>query len=271
MIKRAVEQHGLVGDLFHDGSGERRKAIMLIGGSEGGKTWSGSTIRRALDYLVGQGYTLLSLAYFKSPGLPRYLETIPLEYFERAFGWLASQPEVAPDELALIGGSKGAEASLVLASMNPRIKAVVALGPSCVVWQGIPKMGVDVRAAAKSSWTHNGTELPFVPYEFLSWNLGTLLFGRLRKEHEKALENRQRVEAARIPVENIRGSILLISGRRDQMWPSTEMSQQILTRLAEKGFAHHSEHIAYDTGHNGYLIKRECWQAIGNFLKHHFN
>jgi dienelactone hydrolase len=213
---------------------------------------------------------LLSLAYFKSPGLPPYLEEIPLEYFENAFTWLASQPEVVSDEIVLIGGSKGAEVALVLGGMNSRIKAVVALSPSSVVWQGIPRKGADIGTAVKSSWTYEGKGLPFVPFGISKWSLGTVLLGKLRKVHEQALQNKAQVEQAAIPVEKIQGAILLMSGKRDQMWPASDMCKQILGRLAAKGFAHHYEHIAYNTGHNGYLMKKECWRAISGLLKDHY-
>jgi pimeloyl-ACP methyl ester carboxylesterase len=275
MIKRLVQEEGLFADLFHDGSGQPRKAIVLLGGSEGGKTWSGYALKRPVDHLVGLGYTLLSLAYFKSPGLPPYLEEIPLEYFENAFAWLATQPEVISDELALLGGSKGAEVALLLGSMNSRIKAVVALSPSSVVWPGIPKKGVDMRTARRSSWAFRGKGLPFVPDGISSWNswtlLSTFLFGTLHKAYEKALQDKSQGEEAIIPVEKIQGAILLISGRRDQMWPSTLMSEQIMSRLSAKGFAHHHEHIVFDTGHNGPVMKKDSWRAISAFLKRHYN
>jgi hypothetical protein len=35
-IKRHVDENGVRADLFHDGSGQPRKAIVLMGGSEGG-------------------------------------------------------------------------------------------------------------------------------------------------------------------------------------------------------------------------------------------
>ena len=40
MIKDTVSESGLVGDFFHGGSDQARKAIILLGGSEGGKRWS---------------------------------------------------------------------------------------------------------------------------------------------------------------------------------------------------------------------------------------
>ena len=82
MIKREVIEEGLVADLFYDVD-QPRKAIIMLGGSEGGKTWS--RIRQPVDLLVQQGYMVLSLAYFKTQGLPGTLEEIPLEYFEKAF------------------------------------------------------------------------------------------------------------------------------------------------------------------------------------------
>ena len=42
--------------------------------------------------------------------------------------------------------------------------------------------------------------------------------------HSQALKNANTVEQALIKVENINGPILLISGLRDQWWPSAEMS-----------------------------------------------
>jgi uncharacterized protein len=271
MIKRRLEENGLVADLFHDGSGQPRKAIVLLGGSEGGKVWSSFTVSKPMNHLVDLGYTLLSLAYFKSPGLPPYLEEIPLEYFEKAFVWLAKQTEVASDEIAIFGGSRGAEVSLLLASMNPKIKAVVALSPSSVVWQAIPKKGDEIGYALKSSWTYQGKGLPFVPWGLNSWNILTIPLGRLRKATGVAIQNTVQVEAAAIPIEKIQGAILMISGKRDEMWPATDMCEQMLRRLVDRGFAHHAEHIAFDAGHNGYFMKKECWRAIYGFLKQNYS
>ena len=274
MIKKAVDINGIVADLFHDGSGKPRKAIVLLGGSEGGKAWSSRGTKKVVSQLVCLGYTLFSLAYFKSPGLPPFLEEIPLEYFAKAFKWLVNQPEVLPDELAVIGMSRGAEAALLLGSRNPKIKAIVALSGSHVVWQGIPKLGAKPGSRLKSDWSYQGKGLPFVPYGISSWNIGTiigtLLFGKLRKIHEQALLNQSQVGAAVIPVEKIQGSILLTSGKHDKMWPSTEMSEQVMSRLAAKGFSHPYKHIAYNAGHNNYILKPACLQEIYGFLKDNY-
>ena len=93
MIKRKVIANGLVADLFYDGD-QPRKAIIMLGGSEGGKIWSGIRMRRPGELLVQRGYAVLSLAYFKDQGLPGTLEEIPLEYFEKALAWLSAQPGI---------------------------------------------------------------------------------------------------------------------------------------------------------------------------------
>lgn len=40
MIKKEVAENGLVADLFSDVSAQPRKVIIMLGGSEGGKSWS---------------------------------------------------------------------------------------------------------------------------------------------------------------------------------------------------------------------------------------
>lgn len=265
MIRRVVSHNGLNADLFHDGSGKPRKAVIMLGGSEGGKFWS--RIKQLLNPLIAEGYCVLSLAYYKEPGLPQSLEEIPLEYFGKAFAWLAEQPEVIPGQYALIGGSKGAEAALLIASKFPQVKTVVGISPSHVVWQGIPKNRFEFGKIGVSSWSYQGRGLPFVSTTLSSRDFWALLTLRLRKIGETALLNTSQVEGAIIPVEKTQGAILLISGERDQMWPSTYMAEQVIGRLDDMGFIYPYEHIALDKGHSGLIRDRECWRKVFSFLE----
>jgi uncharacterized protein len=266
MIKREVIEDGLVADLFYDVD-QPRKAIIMLGGSEGGKTWS--RIRQPVDLLVQRGYTIFSLAYFKAQGLPGTLEEIPLEYFEKAFAWLSVQSGIVADKVAILGGSKGAEAALLLGSRYPQIKAIIAFSPSSVVWQGIPKRRFDLGKAAKSSWAYQGKSLHFLAYPTPISKMALLAL-RLRKLHEVALQDRARVEEAAIPVENIQGAVLLISGKRDSLWPATCMSEQIQDQLKANGFKHHYEHMAINTDHFGLIINRVCWRKVFDFLQENY-
>ena len=81
MIKQKLLQDGLVGDVFYGPAAEKHKAILLLGGSKGGKAWS--RVRTPIRLLVERGYALLSLAYFKAPGLSDSLQEVPLEILSK--------------------------------------------------------------------------------------------------------------------------------------------------------------------------------------------
>jgi len=267
MMKREVDENGLVADFFTESSMQPRKAILMVGGSEGGKSWS--RVRTPIEILVQRGYSVLSLAYFKARGLPDTLQEIPLEYFERAFDWLSAQAGIAPDAFALLGGSKGAEAALLLGSKYPSVKAVIAFSPSSHVWQGIPGDRFALVDDVRSSWTWEGEGLPFLPYP-AHIHRRDLLMMRLRKMHEEALRDEAKAQNAAIPVENIQGAIMLISGTGDRLWPAAEMGERMMTRLTVNGFKYPHEHLVLDGGHNGILMNRECWRRIFIFLEENF-
>ncbi len=267
MIKNEVTDKGLVADFFTNAASKPSKAIIMLGGSEGGKSWS--RIKRPIELLVQRGYSVLSLAYFKSEGLPSSLEEIPLEYFEKAFDWLSIQEGIVPHEYAILGGSKGSEAALLLSSRYPQIKAVIAFSPSSVVWQGIPSKRFEIGKDVRSSWSWTGEGLPYLPYPPSIKKLDLILL-RLRKMHEEALQNTDGVKEATIQVESIQGALLLISGERDRLWPATHMSEQIMSRLKTKGFDNPYEHIVFNSGHNGIVMNKDSWRKVFTFLKEHF-
>lgn len=267
MNKRIFNETGIRADFFYLPSKKPQKAIIMLGGSEGGKSWS--RIQKPVELLVKRGYAVLSLAYFKSEGLPHELKEIPLEYFDKAFDWLASQPGIVKDEYAILGGSKGAEAALLLGCRSPRIKAVIAFSPSSVIWQGIPADRFELTLDPKSSWSDGGVGLPFLPYSTLisKWDLRLL---NLNKMHTSVLQNAGRKNEAVLRVEKIEGAILLISGKRDRLWPSAEMSEQIMDRLKSHNFVYHYEHLALGGGHNQIVMNRKSWRRIIDFLQAHF-
>jgi uncharacterized protein len=57
-------------------------------------------------------------------------------------------------------------------------------------------------------------------------------------------------DEAFIPVEEISGPILLISGGDDLLWPSALMAKGVMERLEARGFEYPVEHLSYpETGH----------------------
>ena len=226
---------GTVGAYFPPPPG-RTEVVLVLGGSEGGLQGSQPLAKR----LAEQGFGALALAYFGAPGLPQALEDVPLESLEAGVDWLRGQPGMARRRIAVLGVSKGGEAALLLASRDPRLCAVVAAVPSSVVWAGID-MAHPATPVTVSSWSFAGQSVPFVPY-------ADGPFRGVRDLYERSLVKAS-PEAA-IPVEKIRGPVLLVSGKSDQLWPSTPMSEAVMARLDAKRFASPHTHLAYDdAGH----------------------
>ena len=259
MAIRAVEEDGLAGLLFipregpalgSEGAAGRLPTVITVGGSGGGLDWE---IAAAL---AAHGFAALALPYFGFEPLPASLNSIPLEYFERAIAWLGRQPEVDPGRLAIHGTSRGGELALLLASRIPLLRAVAGIVPGNVVWQGTGRAPNDGRTGAqdrnghRSSWTYRGEALPFVPYRmswFRVWTAARLI--TLRKPvrfvnlHRDSFRQKEIVERAKIEVEKIQAPILLVSAGADLIWPSEPMAEAIEERLAARRFGYEVKHV----------------------------
>jgi dienelactone hydrolase len=242
MLVRDVRSHGLVGRLF-SADGTPRPGVLALGGSEGGHPVYMAGL------LADAGFTSLALQYFGGTGLPRHLVEVPLDYVGAAIAWLRDQPEVSDAGIGVIGSSKGAELALLAAALLPEpITAVVAYAPSAVAFAGIAIAGAGRR---RSSWSFRGAPVPFVPYaRGVRPSLG-LRGLSLAPIYRAALGNAAGVAAAAIPIERSNASLLLISGDRDRMWPSSTMAGMLATRLAEVGKSDRVRQVRFsDAGHS---------------------
>jgi pimeloyl-ACP methyl ester carboxylesterase len=242
-----VHDDGIVGRFCLPAHAERSNrvpGIIVLGGSEGGFDDTGAAL------FASHGYSALSLAYFKGPGLPAELLNVPLEYFIRGVDWLRSRSEIDPDRIALVGRSRGTEMALMTASIRPDIKAVVAIGPSSVFWGGISRAPGPEHLAA---WSYQGKPLPFLSTDAPA-NLVADFFakGPLQSQlYDFLFSDRSAVDAASIPIEKIRGRVLLISGKDDRVWGSPIMAQQIMDRARQFNRADSFVNLSYDAaGHN---------------------
>ncbi len=222
-----VSSAGFVGAFDSAAGATHRTAVLAFGGSEGGLRTDSLAARLAAD-----GVPTLALAYFGAPGLPQTLTNIPLEYFEKALGWLARQPQVDPQRIVVLGISRGSEAALLLGVHDSDlVHGVIALVPSSVVNCGIQGGGVP-SGCIGAAWTLGGKALPYnVPPGIPS-------------------------PADVIPVEQIAGPILLACGGVDQVWPSCQFAEAIVSRLdANHVKRPHPSYTYLTAGHNvGTLI-----------------
>lgn len=225
------------GELFVPKGAMNRPAVIVIGGSEGG-ILGASPIAGAL---AAAGFPALAVAYFGEPGLPQQLEEIPLETFGQALAWLADQTCADSNRIGVVGGSKGAEAALLVASHFPTVGAVAAHAGTHVVWQSINRRSFTRR----SSWTFEGRPLPFVT--FRGW------FNPLKGlagYYASSLAAAPDPEGCAIPIERAQSAILLVSGGRDTMWNASAMSRRLVGRLAGADYKRPVIHFDYpQAGH----------------------
>lgn len=254
------ERHGRVEVvLFAPGDGIDRPLLVGLGGAEGGNAWAGDAWQAQRERFLAQGYAVLALGYFGTPGTPAHLDRISLDGIHAAIEDAARDPRVDGHCVAVIGGSRGAEAVLLLASHFAGIDAVVALVPGSAVFAS----GTDAMITA--GFSLGDVPLPFVPVPWsTTWDLAS---GDLRGAFETMMEDSSAMARAAIPVERIDGPVLFLSATRDEAWPSTEMSEEMMQRLREHAFPHVAEHVAVEGGHAEPLDE---FPRIEQFLDTHF-
>jgi dienelactone hydrolase len=226
--------------------GGKRAALIVLGGSEGG-----SYIAKSMaPELASQGYAVLGLPYYSPagwspkgptpaelPSLPASFKNIELELLEKARDWLAQQPEVDAQRIGVYGISKGAEFALNAAARMPWIKAVVAVVPTDVVWEGWGPAVTQLDSASSYSW--KGQALPWVPYKGFAEEFASAAKGQpiiIRRPHDAGrAAHPERVPTARIPVENYKGPLMLVAGSDDQVWDSGGMARAIEASRAKLG------------------------------------
>ena len=213
-------------------------AIMFLGGSEGGMPNSN------VEPFTAKGYPCFKVGYFGTEHTPGHLEMIPLEYFEEAIRSFKSQPEVRDKKIVVFGGSKGGELALLLASRYKQIEGVITRVPSSVVFQGI---GGPLKT---SSWSYKGHPVPFVPY-YQPFDYSKVVNNQWGELYRLSISQTDAVEKALIKVEQSNGPILILTGKEDKMWPSSQMGDMIIKRLKEHKFPHWYKHVVYENaGHN---------------------
>lgn len=231
-----VREAGLTGRYFPPTG--KRSAVLVLGGSEGGL----ERATRLSRHVAAAGHGALALAYFGLEGLPPALELVPLETFHRAVAWLSRQPGIDAASVGVLGGSKGAEAALLVGATCPSVGAVVAFVPSHVAFQSIT-----APPRVTSSWTLSGVPVPFVPYRAPAASAPPGLLGA----YVASIADREAVARAAIPVEHTRGAILLLSGAEDGLWPASEMAERVAERLRARAFAFPYAHVRYpQAGHS---------------------
>lgn len=243
------------------------KPIIVLGGSDGGIRMKDIT----KDY-AKEGFAALNVAYFDYESLPKHLAEIPIEYFEEPIEWLLNQEYVKSSTVAIHGFSRGAELSLLLASEYPEISVVIAMSASNVRWGGWGGWGDDrdESADSKCAWTKSGIPMPYMVTEFDSVEYYKCINNA--DYFKRYLLDKEAVKKATIPIHKANAAILLISGAKDDVWSSVEMSESIIDLLQKENYPYTYRHMVFENSTHYFDLKKvridekPYWDSIINFI-----
>lgn len=240
---RVEEMPGLPGSYFAAAEGQSDSpVIILVDGADS----LGDSREVVMPQLVAQGYSVLHFATFELvygpgkptvEGLPGQYVDIPIDRLQEARDWLAAQPGVDEDRIGLYGYSRNAAFVLLAATYFDWVKAVAAIAPSDVVYEG---WGPGVELGTTSSYSWMGEPLAYVPYADNYFEETAKLArgqkARLRTPMDEGRwANLDRIAPARIRVERYTGPLLVAGGERDDVWAAGKAAQSIAERRAEHG------------------------------------
>lgn len=245
--------------ILYTGAGPAQPLVVGLGGSEGGNAWASPHWQATREAFVRKGYAFLAVGYFGCPGTPRLLDQIAIEDVYAAIGAARQRPRVDKRRVALVGGSRGADLALLLASHYPDVACVVGLSASHAVFPG------HTQDFATSCWTFAGRPLPFVPVNEAA--VPYLLQRDLRGAFTAMLTDTAAERQALIRVERIRGAVLLLSAQDDEVIPAVGMGNQMMARLKAHRFRYPHEHVVYP-GRHAEPIRH--FERVFAFLAAHF-
>jgi uncharacterized protein len=245
--------------ILYLGQGKKQALIVGFGGSEGGNAWTTAYWQKTRDEFIAKGYAFLAIGYFGSPNTPRILDKIALDHIHNAITLAAKNKKINRKKIAVIGGSRGADLALLLASHYPEITCAIGLSSSHAVFPG------HTQEFNSSCWTFEGKELPFIPVNDAA--IPFLMKRDLKGAFEAMLQDTIAEQKAVIAVEKINGSILLLSGTKDEIIPAVNMGNKMKTRLKSNNFKHSYKHLVYEGSH---IEPTKHFDAIFTFLEENF-
>lgn len=232
--------------------GNADKAIIVsLGDSDHDRMAKG-----AAKYILALGCNVLAI----DPSQPHHTgcHSFPLECVEAAAKWLKQRGNT---KIGIAGGSTTGMLSLVAAAYVPDISLVLAYTPCDFVMQGFFKGKKDGYipewpAPGESTVTWRGEPVPYAPYDMNVEDYYNATYGKVTKEHGELcgldlfshVERKPLPEEVFIPVEHIRGDIVVFGAEDDTLWYTAKYIRRMERRLKEKGFSHRFEPHIYEKG-----------------------
>ena len=194
-----------------------------------------------------KGYSSLAMSYYGGEGQKKDMRAIPLEQFQRA---CVELKKLGYKRIGIYGNSKGAGMALLAASVVPDISLVIAASSFGHIMQGTGKECDD---PCKAMVSFNGQDFPYVEKgkPFSDFIKRCIRERKIRLLYFFDEWDRKGTEENEIPVERIKGDILLLTSTHDESVPAKRDAELLIKRLVRKDFKYGYKHINSETGsHN---------------------
>ena len=209
--------------------------------------------------VCGRGVNVLTM----SPAKKDYgHHNYPLERVETAISWLKANGN---HKIGIAGASTTGTLALTAAAMFPDVTLTIAMTPSNFVWQGFMQGFMQGKKDGCKEWpvegeslfSYRGKPLPYMPFCYQhpdywhcvaaeSKRTGDMVNSRKLFDDSEAVHPIEPEEY--IPVENIRGKLLLIGAEDDVLWDTAKYIRRMEKRLAEKPHECEIETMVYAHG-----------------------
>lgn len=246
-IRFTEKNNGFCG-LFSETPGKREAAIILM--NDDGPDVFLSKV--GLKWLNGMGLAAMAVGPEKSM---KGLRSWPLECVENAVRHLEG---AGYKRIGICGMSAGSNMALSAAARIPDITLTIAMTPMDWVYWGYCHDGKDGAserpAEGEASLTWRGGPLPCMPPP---WSHPDY-WDQIRKEskrrgdriagldfHHRAEEKHPLTEEILIPIERIRGKLLLAGAEDDVVWDTGQAIRRMQKRLEERGSGCRCEALIY--------------------------
>ena len=198
--------------------------------------------RSCVKWLLKQDINVLTM----SPAKKDYgHHNYPLERVEAAINWLKNH---SIRKIGIVGASTTGTLALTAATYFSDITLTIGMTPSDFIWQGFMQGKRDGckewPVEGESLFSYAGKPLPYMPFCYQHpdyWHNSRKLFDDSEAVHPIEPEEY-------IPVENIRGKLLLIGAEDDALWDTAKYIRRMEKRLAEKPHECEIEMMVYAHG-----------------------
>lgn len=263
MYECTLEKEGFLGTLY-ESKVPTDKAVILVGGSGEKRDF----VELRAKALCDEGFNVLSLGYYLWKPLSAQTVRIPVDYADKAVGFLKNCERLNIRKIGMTGLSLGAAYTLLCASYLPDISCVVSVSGFDFVVEGCKNA---LFRQHKSYFSYHGEDVPYEPAEALSHLGRTLRDLKHDTRYDFKAMNRfyynecfkDRTDCSRIKVENIKGNVLLLAPAFDDTWPSDIAFPRIMQVLEEKKFPYRHECVIYEKASHYLAVPPECMRLNG--------